>query len=92
MPENSTSTKSAFLEISAISLSGGTNNFSVWVNSQASKTYAINASSITHFKVLYKIEPANLNVDPATNVIYINPSLTTYVASAKIIVTYAYAP
>ena len=91
-PESSASTTSAFLEIAAISNSGGTNNFAVWINSQASKTYVINASSITYFKVLYKIEPANLNVDPTSNVIYLNPSLNTYVVSAKVVVTYAYTP
>ena len=80
------------MEIAAISNSGGTNNFAVWVNSQASKTYAINASNITYFKVLYKIEPANLFIDPTANIIYLNPSLNTYVVSARIVVTYAYTP
>lgn len=91
MPENATSTKSAFVEINGISLNNGTNNIQLQVNSQAAKTYVINSNE-TQFKILYKIDPANVNIDPTNNVFYITPSLDTYIVSAKIYVTYSYTP
>ena len=91
MPENATSTKSAFVEINGVSVSNGTNNVQIQVNSQPAKTYVINSNE-TQFKILYKVDAANVNVDPAGNIFYITPSLDTYIVSAKIYVTYAYTP
>jgi len=91
IPEASVSIISAFVELSAISLASGINNFQMQVNSQAVKTYTIDSGE-SFFKIFYKIDSANLNIDPQNNIIYLTPSLTTYIASTKIIITYAYTP
>ena len=91
IPEASISIISAFVELSAISLASGINNFQIQVNSQAVKTYTIDSGE-SFFKIFYKIDSANLNIDPQNNIIYLTPSLATYIASAKIIITYAYTP
>lgn len=91
MPENATSTKSAFVEINGVSLSNGTNNVQIQVNSQAVKTYVINSNE-TQFKILYKVDPGNINIDPTANIFYITPSLDTYIVSSKIYITYSYTP
>ncbi|MEK7635478.1 MAG: fibronectin type III domain-containing protein [Patescibacteria group bacterium] len=91
MPETSASTTSAFLELTGLSLTSGTNNVQVWVNSQTAKTYAI-ASNKNLFKIVYKIDGANINIDPTPNAVYIIPSIDTYVVSSRIVITYKYTP
>ncbi len=91
MPEQSTSTISAFVELTGLSLAVGTNNVQIWVNSQAAKTYAINSNK-TFFRIIYKIDGGNLNIDPSTNAVYVNPSLDTYIISSRVKVTYSYTP
>ena len=49
MPENATSTKSAFVELFGLSLTSGTNNVQVYVNSQPAKTYIINSNKSEPF-------------------------------------------
>lgn len=89
--ETSYGVKSAFIELAGTSLVNGTNNIQVQVNGQAAKTYAI-ASNQSSFKIVYKIDSANINVDPTLNTLTITPDQDTYVASAKITITYAYTP
>lgn len=94
-PETSATVQGAFVEISGISNSGGTNNIQVWVNSQATKTYAINASSKTFFRIIYYVSSGNLNLNdsPTINVFYISPqNYNIFITSAKVITTYTYAP
>jgi hypothetical protein len=91
-PETAAAVKSAFVEITAISGSAGTNNFQVQVNSETAKTYAIDASAITHFRVIYPIAGLYLNDTPSVNTLTITPSLDTYIASARVVVTYEYTP
>ena len=91
-PETDAAVKSAFVEITAISGSSGTNNFQVQVNSETAKTYAIDASAITHFRVIYPIASLYLNDTPSANTLTITPSLDTYIASARVVVTYEYTP
>ena len=95
MPENATSTKSAFVEIRGIYDTNGTspNDIAVYVNSQASKTYVIPDTAVkTHFKIIYKVDP--VNIDPSVNTIYITPesNTTIFISSVDIYVTYAYTP
>lgn len=94
VPENSPVVKSAFVEITGITNNPGTNNVQVQVNSQTAKTYAIDAASKSHFKIIYEITSGNLNLNdtPSTNTLSITPSLDTYIASAKVAVSYAYTP
>ena len=91
MPETSASTTSAFLELTGLSLTSGTNNVQVWVNSQAAKTYAI-ASNKNLFKIVYKIDGGNINIDPTANTVYVNPSIDAYIVSSRIVITYKYTP
>lgn len=93
-PEMSPLVKSAFVVVTGISSGGGTNNVSVQVNTQAAQTYAIDASSQTPFTLVYNISPASLYLNdiPATNALRIIPSIDTAIASAKVVVTYAYTP
>lgn len=94
VPETFPVVKSAFVEITGITNSPGTNNVQVQVNSQAAKTYAIDAASKSHFKIIYEITSGNLNLNdiPLTNTLAITPSLDTYIASAKVVASYAYTP
>lgn len=94
IPENAPIIKSAFVEMTGISGTTGTNTIGMQVNGQAIGSYIIDAASKTQFKILYSIDPANVNIndDPAINTLTISPSLDTYISSAKIVVTYAYTP
>jgi len=94
LPETSPSIKSAFVELTGISGTSGTNTVGVQVNGQAIGSYVIDAVSKTQFKILYLVDPANLTIndDPTINTLTISPSLDTYISSAKIVVTYAYTP
>jgi hypothetical protein len=90
-PETAVATKSAFIEITGISASNGTNNIEVQMNAQSSQTFSVNTNAAgTEFKMLYKV--TDINVDPTDNTLYITPSIATYIASAKLIFTYAYTP
>jgi hypothetical protein len=93
-PETSPSVKSAFVVVTGISASGGTNNVSVQVNTQAAQVYAIDASSQTPFTLVYNISPASLYLNdlPATNTLRVIPSIDTSIASAKVVVTYSFTP
>lgn len=91
VPELGYSLKSAFIELSGVSTAVGINNIGVQINSQALKTYVINSNE-SAFKILYKIDSANLNLDPIANIISISPSLNTNIASARIYVTYSFTP
>jgi hypothetical protein len=91
VPENSVSVKSAFLELSGFSPSSGTNDISLSVNSQATSTYAV-AANANSFKILYKLDPANINFDPVGNVFVVSPSLNTNILSAILSLTYSFAP
>lgn len=92
--ETSPEIKSAFVEISGISGSGGTNNIQMQMNGQAAVAYAVDASAKTHFKILYKVDAANVAIggDPAANTLTITPSIDVFIASARLIVMYAYTP
>ena len=89
IPETSADIKSAFVEITGISPGAGTNNITVGVNAEATKTYAV-ASGDSSFKIIYPV--TTLNLDPSTNELDITPSQAINIISAKIIVTYAYTP
>lgn len=94
IPETAPLIKSAFIELSGISNSAGTNNIQVQVNGLDSQTFVLDASNKTYFKIMYQVNTANLNINdtPSANSFSIIPSLDTYISSAKIIVTYAYTP
>ena len=91
VPENSVSVKSAFIELSGHSSVNGTNNIAISVNSQATSTYAV-ASNGNAFRVLYKIDPANINFDPVGNTLSLNPSSDLNLSSAVLFLTYSFAP
>ena len=91
VPENSVSIKSAFLELNGFSPSSGTNNVAVSVNGQATSTYAV-ASNSNSFRILYKVDAANINFDPVANTFRFNPSLDTNISSAVLYLTYSFAP
>lgn len=95
MSENVTSTKSAFVEIRGIYDTTGSspNRIGIQVNSQAAKYYEIPlVLSKSYFKIVYEINP--INIDPFANIIYIIPesNTTIYISSVDIYVTYAYTP
>lgn len=94
VPENSPTIKNAFVELSGISGSAGTNTIQVQVNGQAAQAFVIDAAAKTHFKILYQVEPANvyLNDSPSVNTLSISPSLDAYVSSARIVMTYGFTP
>lgn len=91
IPEATISIKSAFVELTAISNTSGTNNFQVAVNAQATSTYAI-ASGESFFKLIYPVDSGNLNIDPTGNILNLAPSLSANIVSAKIYVTYGFTP
>jgi len=91
VPENSVSVISAFVELNGFSPSSGTNNITISANGTATSTYSI-ASNANSFKVLYPISGSNLNFDPITNSLTINPSLNLNISSAELVLTYSYAP
>jgi hypothetical protein len=95
------------LEVTGYSLGGGTNSVQLQVNGQAVKTFAIDASSATHFRVLYPIDSGTLNVNddlpctdgnpsgtPPCNRFKIVPSVgqDINIGSAQVITTYGYTP
>ena len=79
------------LELSGYSAANGTNNIAVSVNSQATSTYAV-ASNGNAFRVLYKIDSANINFDPVSNTLSLNPSEDLNLSSAVLFLTYSFAP
>src|SRR3989344_3830765 len=90
LPENATSTQSAFIEISGVYSSGADpKNITVQVTGQGSIIYVVPASTTSHFKIMHRINPVlisnTLTITPQTNT-------TVYVTSAKITITYAYTP
>jgi len=91
VPENSVSVISAFVELTGISPSWGTNNISVAVNGKATSTYSI-ASGANSFKVLYPVSGSNLNFDPIANTLNISPSADLNISSAELVLTYSFAP
>ena len=90
IPESSVAIKSTFLEINGISPVTGTNNIQVAVNNQSPLTY--NIASASNFKLLYKVDPANLNLDPVDNLLSLTPSTNVNIISAKVFVTYSFEP
>lgn len=90
VPEDSVSIKSAFLELAGISPVSGTNNLQVQINGQTELTYSI--ASASGFKILYKVDPANINLDPVDNTLILTPSADTNIISAKIFATYSFEP
>jgi len=90
IPEESISFKSSFLELTGLSLVSGTNEISVQINSQPSLTYDIAGPS--NFKILYKVDPSNINIYPAANLLTLNPSQDTNIISAKFFTTYSFEP
>jgi hypothetical protein len=107
IPETAYSFKSSYLEVTGYSLGGGTNSVQLQVNGQAVKTFAIDASSATHFRVLYPIDSGTLNVNddlpctdgnpsgtPPCNRFKIVPSVgqDINIGSAQVITTYGYTP
>lgn len=89
LPESSYSIKSTYIEISGISQGAGTNNITIGVNAEATKTYVI-PSGDSSFKIYHPVN--SLNVDPSTNQLDIIPSENLNIVSAKLIVSYAYTP
>jgi hypothetical protein len=83
--------KSAFVELTGMSLSAGTNNVQVQVNSETNRIYSIDSNN-NYFKILYPVSAMNINLDPATNILYVTPSMDTYIVSARILTTYGYTP
>lgn len=90
IPEDSVSIKNAFLELTGISPVSGTNNIQVQVNGQPSLTYDI--ASASSFRILYRIDGANLNLDPVANTLTLAPSSDVNIIGAKVFVTYSFAP
>ncbi len=96
MPENATTTKSIFIEISGIySATAVSPTLTVQVNSETSKVYVLpyNANpTVSHFKILHSV--AGITVDPGTNTITVTPDVNTtaYVSSADMSVNYVYTP
>ncbi len=97
MPENATSTKSIFVEIKGIydiTATSPAPSFTVQVNSETSKTYALPAVvSKSYFKILHQVNA--INISPASNTLTITPDDTNtniHVSSADINVTYGYTP
>lgn len=95
LPENTiedpVTIKSAYLEVTGITTSNGTNNIELQVNSQAATTTTM-ASNNNSFKVVYDISPGTLYLDGTDNVFNITPSIATNIISAAVIITYAYTP
>jgi len=91
VPESSVSVKSAFLELKGFSPAMGLNNIYVSVNGQASVTYT-SGSFYNNFRILYKIDPANLNFDPIVNTMNLSSDSSIYFTSANLVLTYSFAP
>ena len=90
IPENATSTKSAFVEITGVYASGASpKDIGINFNSQGLRTYIVPASTVSFFKFIHPVNGVNssntLTVAPQTNT-------TVYVTSARLIVTYSYTP
>lgn len=107
IPEAAYSIKSSYVEITGYSLGGGTNSVEVQVNSQQKKAFIIDATSPTHFRVLYPIDAVTLNINddlpctdgnpsgtPPCNKLMIVPSVgqDINIGSAEIITTYGFTP
>jgi hypothetical protein len=91
IPETVYSIKSAFVELTGVTAGAGTNDIDVSVNAQATSTYAI-AAGESFFRILYPVDGANIYLDPAENVLGIDPSMSTNIVSAQIYVTYSFEP
>lgn len=96
MPENSTSIKSAYIEITGISDAGNSdpNGINVQFNSEASVHYVAPTGNVfvADLKIIHKIN--SVNVSPSTNTLTITTDTYTnfYISSANIYVTYGYTP
>ena len=90
IPENATTTKSAFVEITGVYASGASSkDIAVQVNGQTSRVYVVPASTVSFFKFIHPINPVN-----SSHTLYVTPqtNTTVYITSAKLIVNYAYTP
>ena len=93
MPENATTTKSIFVEIKGVYVSGASSkDVVVQVNAETAKTYILPPSSTSYFKIIHPVSA--IAVDPGTNTLTITPQANTtlYILSADIYVNYAYTP
>jgi len=92
MPENATTTRSAFVELKGIFLVGGTPAIGMTVNSEATSTYAFPSGSRYSLKILHPV--SSVNISPDTNTLTIAPGAGNgfYVSSADIYVNYTYTP
>lgn len=92
MPENATTTRSAFVEMKGVFLVGGTPEIGLKVNNEATSTYAFPAGSKYSLKVLHPV--SSINIAPDTNTLIIAPGAGNgfYVSSADIYVNYTYTP
>ena len=96
MPENATTTKSIFVEITGIYDIIATSpapTVVVQVNSETSKTYDLPAVvGKSFFKILHQVNA--INVDPSTNTLTVTPDANTtlHSLSADINVNYSYTP
>ncbi|MBI5134172.1 MAG: fibronectin type III domain-containing protein, partial [Candidatus Taylorbacteria bacterium] len=95
MPETSPTIKSAFVEIRAVYTTNGSapNGVTVQVNGEASKTYAMPATSHSgSVRILHPV--ASLSVDPSTNTLTVTPqtNMSLNVLSSDVTVTYSFTP
>lgn len=92
MPENATTTRSAFVELKGIFLVGGTPAIGMTVNNEATSTYSFPSGSRYSLKILHPV--SSINIAPATNTLIIAPGAGNgfYVSSADIYVNYTYTP
>lgn len=93
MPENATTTKSIFVEIKGVYVSGASSkDVAVQVNAETAKTYILPTSSTSYFKIIHSVSA--IDVDPGTNTLTITPQANTtmYILSADIYVNYVYTP
>lgn len=91
MPETLPVIKDAYVEITGFTQDTIANSITVSVNAQPSQAFVVDTGQ-SFFRILYKVDPANVAVDPQTNEFSITTSLNTTITSARIIVTYAYTP
>jgi len=90
IPENATTTKSAFVEVAGVYSSGASSkDIGINFNSQGERVYQVPASTISYFKFIYPVNTVN-----PSNTLYVTPqtNTTVYITSARLIVTYSYTP
>ena len=94
IPEDATTTKSAFVEITGVYLSSSASSKDIGINfnSQGLRTYVVpvpTTPTISFFKFIHPVNSVNPN-----NILTVAPqaNTTVYVTSARLIVNYAYTP